>query len=117
MAEKAPELVFGSGEDARPDLYIVRPESGLEAEIGQEVRHDVLVDIIIDVDGQERQLCINVTRGTLGNDQSVKTYFDRFAEVRQDAYGNVWRDYDRVNELAERALGMARRSAELTVVE
>jgi len=117
MAEKAPELTYDVDVVTHPELYVVQQQDVVDERAGHEParRADVLVDIVIDVDGQERPLCINISRGTLGNDQPVVSYFERFADIRRDASGNISRDYDRVYLLAEQALGAARRHAALDV--
>lgn len=117
-AERAIEPFFEDGGAERPNLHLVstQPEEdghkqSVERQVGIERTSvgDVHVNVIVEVDGREYPLCVNITRRTLGNGMPVSTYFERFEHRRQNEDGTISGDFGRVDTLAQHALYLAER--------
>jgi hypothetical protein len=113
MAERVLEH-FIDDAVARPDIRLVPDiEEAHDTQVSMDTVHiaDVYVNVTVDVDGEPRQLCINLTKRTLGNDQSVHSFFERFEYIRTDQDGKQVGDFGRADLLASSALALAERQA------
>lgn len=113
MAERVFEKFIDETE-VKPDIRLVPDlEESHESHASVEVipLADVYVNVTVDVDGEPRQLCINVTKRTLGNDQSIHSFFERFEYIRTDSDGKRVGDFGRADLLADSAVALAERAA------
>lgn len=117
-AERVLEPFFEDGGEAQSNLHLVPalPEDDshkqtIERQVSVERTSvgDVHVNVIVEVDGREYPLCINISRRTLGNGMPVSTYFERFEYRRQNEDGTISGDFGRARTLAEHALYLAAR--------
>jgi hypothetical protein len=115
MAERIPELFIEDGLVPKPDIRLV-PQLGEahDSQIDMDTTHlaDVYVDVTVEVDGVPRQLWVDVSKRTLGNGQSVRSYFERFEYIHADSNGRLVGDFGRADLLAESALALADRHSD-----
>jgi len=80
---------------------------------------DKLVTIGIEVNGELRELTINISRGTQGNGRPLTEYFDRYeAETKKkNENGGVEGDFHMSIRLAQQALDAAQKAAAMGVIE
>jgi len=104
LAQPNLHLVPALPEDDKHKQVVERQVSVERTSVG-----DVHVNVIVEVDGREYPLCINVSRRTLGNGMPVSTYFERLEHRRQNEDGTISGDFGRADALAQHGVYAAGR--------
>jgi hypothetical protein len=117
---RIPKQDKAAGLSPEPDIRLVTSPDHADDGTMESRRKDRLVRIAVEVDGNPRDLWVNISEGTLGSTKRPLTdYFERYeAETKKrDSNGILVGDFGMSRRLAQQALEAAIQLASMAVIE